>query len=118
MEPNNKLIDEPLEPLVVMSVKRRKHLERQAKKNKNVYTLQERQIEINKCKKQLNDMGLSQHYNEDTHDIHKMLDDYVKDGHSCSGHKAIEGTKRVFWYLLPKDKKHEISTCLKYDDRI
>lgn len=115
-KPNNE--SNNAQPVKKVSAKRQKYLDRQAKKLLNCYSYEERKYEMDKCKKQLNDLGLTKFYNEDTQDIHKILDNYTKDGMSVSGHKNIEGTKRVFWYLLPQNKKNEISTCLKYDENI
>jgi len=105
-----------LQTIKKISAKRQKHLERQYKKMTNHHSKEERQLEVHKCIIQLNKLGLSSYYNEDTQEIHKMLNDYVEDGEARSGHKEISGTKRVFWYMLPTNKNTEISTCLKYNE--
>lgn len=101
-----------------ITAKRQKHLDRQAKKLKNLYTKEERKEKIDKCIQQLNHFQLTKNYNEDTLEIHNMLEDYVENGTPYSGSKIIEGTKRVFLYVLPKDKKHEIGTMLKYNENV
>lgn len=102
-----------------MSAKRLKHLARQAKKDQNQYTKDERKIEVDKCKLQLRDLGLGEGYaHEDVIKMYEILDNYVETGNSVSGTLALEGTKRVFCYLLPKSKKHQICTCLKYDNNV
>ena len=101
-----------------ITAKRQKHLDRQAKKLLNLYTKEERKEKIDKCIEELNKLQLTKNFNEDTQMIYKMLEDYVENGTPYSGNKPIEGTKRVFLYLLPKDKKSEISTMLKYNEAI
>lgn len=110
--------DNPPKPTKQITAKRKKHLERQAKKLKNVYTRDERKVEIDKCIEQLNKFQLFKKYNEDTIKIYDMLEDFVENGTSYSGNIPIDGTKRVFWYLLNNNKKHEITTWMKYDENV
>lgn len=101
-----------------ITAKRQKHLERQAKKMENIYSKEERQLEINKCIKQLNELSLFKNYSEDTEKVHQIMEDYVNTGVPVSGRINIDGTKRIFCYQLPKYKTNQISTGLKYDPNI
>lgn len=101
-----------------ITAKRQKYLDRQAKKLQNQYPKETRKTAIDKCIAKLQELQLTRNYNEDTQHIYKMLDDYVENGTPYSGYKSIDGTKRIFMYLLPNDKKHEITTYLKYDSSV
>ena len=108
----------PPQPAKKITAKRQKHLDRQAKKLKNLYTKEQRRAKIDECINKLSELQLYKHYNEDTVKIYDMLEDFVENGTAYSGNIPIEGTKRVFWYMLNNNKKHEITTWMKYDSNV
>jgi hypothetical protein len=107
-----------LPPIKPLTGKQKKRLARQAKIEANAHPKADRVAKVIECIKKLNELGLNQNYNKDTKDIHDMLKNYANTGKPYHGQIKIEGTKRIFYYILPHNKKNQIETMLKYDENV
>tara|TARA_Y100000389_G_C17137345_1_gene353186 strand:- start:123 stop:431 length:309 start_codon:yes stop_codon:yes gene_type:complete len=94
------------------SVKRQKHLDRQAKKLANQRTREEREIEVNKTLTELNKLGFP---NNEPNIIKfkEILKDYIESGNPYKGILPLEGYGREICYYLSNNKNQSVDVMLR-----
>jgi len=96
--------------------RRLKHLARQANKESNQRTHDERLPDVTQIRNKLLELGLTSVLDEIAA-FHRMLDDFLENGTPYQGIIGIAGTGRELCYSLMNNKKHEIGVMLRANDK-
>ena len=99
------------------TAKRQKYLDKLKKKQENLRTQEERQLEVIKIKDEINKIGFPAQTPEIIK-FYEILDKYTKGGISVQGKIPILGYKKIIVYQLTNSKKHEIGAMLQHDDNV
>ena len=99
------------------TAKRQKYLDKQKKKLENQRTKEEREVETDKVKKQLKDIGLSTEI-EGISKFYKIMDEFVNYGTSAQGIIQLNGFGREICYIFSINKKHEIGVMLRHNPEL
>jgi hypothetical protein len=95
--------------------KRLKHLARQAKKESDQRTYDERLVEVTKIRSKLEELGLTSELEEIAAFL-RILDDFLVNGNPYQGILGIAGTGRELCYQLINNRRHEIGVMLRAND--
>ncbi len=101
----------------MVSKKRQKYLDKLARKEAMKRTREEREIEINKIKNQIEKVGFSEQI-EGIKEFYNICDDYIKNGYSVNGKIKLNGFKRVLKYIFSCNKDCPIDAMLEYNEYV
>ena len=104
-----------LSDLIQLMGKKSKSLKVKAKKL--IKTTDEKIIEINRIKEEINKLGLGDG-NKDIETLYEMFEEYINNDISFQGKLNILGYQRVVDYILPLYSKNKCKVHLLYDKNI
>ena len=99
------------------TAKRKKHLERQAKKLANQRTKEERELEVNNTLRELNKLGFPDS-EPNIKKFKEMLNDFVETGMSYRGILPLVGYGREICYFLSNNKNHSVDVMLRANEAL
>ena len=81
------------------------------------YTIEEKNIQCQHIKKQLQDFGL-EIYTEEVKQLDDIMDKYIKNSEEYIGQIKLPGAKRIMDIRFRNNKKWDILLNLKYDENV